>query len=128
VISFIITIVVAFITFDSYIDGKIDDRITDDNYVQGLSKALRPFLVFDEFGIVQYDHGATSFVDSIRVHKANTKVHSITVYAKHYLSAAPLLNNIGADRFAYNEPILSFRSGASTPFGQVSLGVRAEIE
>lgn len=63
----LIGLVIAYITFDNYINAQIDGKITNKEYIQKLSKTLRPFLIFDNNGLVSYDHGASKFIDSINV-------------------------------------------------------------
>ncbi len=56
--GFIATIVGLFITADNYLDSKIEQKITDTAYLKKLSNQLRPFLIFNDKGIVTFDHGA----------------------------------------------------------------------
>ena len=61
----ILGIIVLFISVDSYLDNKIEQKITDTDYIKNLSNKLRPFLLFDEQGVVTFDHGAYEKIKNI---------------------------------------------------------------
>ena len=96
------TVILAFFALDQYLDEKIENKITDDSYISELSKTLRPFLVFNNEGIILYDHGALNFVDSIHVkHTSGNWADTIYIYTKSLLQEAPLLQFIGAYLYSY---------------------------
>jgi hypothetical protein len=96
------TVILAFFALDQYLDDKIENKITDDTYIGELSRTLRPFLVFDNDGIIKYDHGALTFIDSIRVkHTTDRWADTINIYTKSLLQEAPLLQFIGAYLYSY---------------------------
>ena len=69
----VIASVVGLLLFvDGYIDSKIERKITDTAYISKLANQLRPFLIFDEEGIVQYDHGAENKIKNINVDLSNS--------------------------------------------------------
>lgn len=96
------TVIIAYFGIDSYLDSKIENKITDDNYISELSKTLRPYLIFDNSGEISYDHGAIKFVDSIVVSQ-NQKgwVDNIIVYCNTYFGEPPLLDFIGVYHHTY---------------------------
>ncbi len=107
----LIGLIIAFITFDSYINNQIDEKITDTEYVKKLSKTLRPFLIFDNSGVVTYDHGAGKFIDSINVKYFPYDTtqggnlgwpKKIMIYTNQFLTTSPLLDYIGVFNFTYS--------------------------
>ena len=54
IIGVVATIVTLFFVADGYIDSKIERKITDTKYISQLANQLRPFLIFDDKGIVKY--------------------------------------------------------------------------
>lgn len=128
VLGLIIALVVLFFAFDNYLYDKIDSRIKDPDYIEKLSKTLRPFLIFDQNEIVIYDHGAMTYVDSISVRAINpTHLTQIRLYANSYLQLAPLIESLGPHIYEFHpkrgkgniwiydlaEP--GFHSGSKTP-------------
>ena len=107
-VSAMTTFFFIYIAFDTFVYDRIDQRIKDPTYIQELSKTLRPFLMFNQQGIIIYDHGATKFVDSINViisFNKNYKINSINeikVYCNHFLHTAPLLDYIGVYQYTYD--------------------------
>lgn len=98
----ITTIVLGFFAFDTYLESKIEDKITDDSYISEIAKTLRPFLIFDNNGIVKYDHGAEKFIDSIKIEYLEGEwVDKIIIYCNTYFQEAPLLNIIGVYHYSY---------------------------
>ena len=97
-VSLIASIVAVFLMFDTYLSNKIQDQITDDSYISSLSKSLRPFLVFNEYGITEYDHGAKSQIEVIEI---DLKKQFLIITTKSYLQNAPLISSIGANQYSY---------------------------
>lgn len=97
-ITTLLTLTGLFFVFDNYLSDKIDEKITDKNYIENLSKTLRPFLIFDQNEIIIYDHGAETYIDSIKVFSINpTHLTKIIIYPNQYLQLAPLLESLGPD-------------------------------
>ena len=96
-IGFIVTIVTIFVTADGYIDAKIERKITDTAYIGNLAKQLRPFLIFDENGVTQYDHGAENKIKTINV-DLDKKIIEIETF--EFLQLAPFIFAVGADTYS----------------------------
>jgi hypothetical protein len=94
----IATIFGLFITADSYLDSKIEQKITDTAYIKKLSNQLRPFLVFNDQGIVTFDHGAYDKIKNIEV---NLKDKNIIIETSDYLQNAPFINTVGAETYSF---------------------------
>jgi hypothetical protein len=102
------TIVIVYFGVDQYLDSKIENKITDDSYIAQLSKTLRPFLVFNNDGVVIYDHGGLNFIDSIKInHSDNRWADTIFIFSKSYLQEAPLIQFIGAYLYSYEAKRIS---------------------
>lgn len=100
--TIVLALAAVYIAFDNYINNRIDDKIKDKEYIQELSKTLKPFLIFDEEGIITYDHGATIFVDSIKIiYLENKSIDKIIVHLNQFFTSAPLLDHIGSSRYTY---------------------------
>ena len=101
-LAVVAAVLVAFFGIDQYLDSKIENKITDDSYISELSKTLRPFLVFDNNGIILYDHGALNHIDSVLVkHTSGRWADTIFIFTKTLLKEAPLLQFIGAFLYSY---------------------------
>jgi len=87
-ITLVATLLGAFITFDNYINNQIEEKITDSNYINRLSKSLRPFLVFNDQGVVLYDHGADEFIEKINI---DNQKNTVTIEFKKFFQNAALL-------------------------------------
>ncbi|WP_027715847.1 hypothetical protein [Desulfuromonas sp. TF] len=94
----ILSALAAFVTFDQYMDTKVETRINDPAYISKISKELRPFLIFDDNGTVTYDHGAAQAVKTIHVDKKDRK---ILIGMKEFTQNAPLLITVGATQFSF---------------------------
>ena len=97
-VAMVIAFVGVWLTFDNYINNQIENKINDNSYIETLSKALRPFCVFNESGIIVYDHGAEEFIKDISLNK---KEGTITIEFYHFFQHAPLLITVGANQYSY---------------------------
>lgn len=68
-----------------YIDNIVDRKINDTDYMQRLAGKVRPFLIANDKGIIEYNLGALEFIDSLKVEKLE-----ITIYFNAYQQNAPL--------------------------------------
>jgi len=108
IFSGIATFIFIYIAFDTFVIDRIDQRIKDPAYIRELSTSLRPFLIFDKNGIVTYDHGATKYVNDIKVKIGKHKTYNIqvvkeiTIKCNKYLNTAPLLDYIDVDQYTYD--------------------------
>lgn len=94
----IATIIGLFITADNYLDSKIEQKITDTAYIKKLSNQLRPFLIFNDQGIVTFDHGAYEKIKNIEVNFNNK---NIIVETTEFLQNAPFINAVGANSYSF---------------------------
>ena len=97
-ITLIIGLLGIFFTFDNYINNQIENKINDNNYIESLTKSLRPFCVFNESGIIVYDHGAAEFIKEISFNK---KEETISIEVNQFFQHTPLLITIGANQYSY---------------------------
>jgi len=103
VISGILIVVGFFIGADNYISDKIDEKITDESYINKLAQVLRPFAIFDKKGTIQYDHGGERYIEKINVNiKKDGDFDSIVITTKEFLQNPPILIYIGYDNYAYS--------------------------
>lgn len=95
-----------YIAFNNYINSQIENKITDTKYIQNLSSTLRPFIIFNEDGIITYNHGGEKYIDSIKIEYSKNLgkawPNSIKVYSNQFLSNSPLLDYIGVYNFTYD--------------------------
>lgn len=96
-VGFIVTIVTIFVTADGYIDTKIERKITDTSYISKISKQLRPFLIFDGNGVVQYDHGAENKIKAINV---DLTKNIIEIETCEFMQLAPFIFSVGASTYS----------------------------
>jgi len=102
VLSGLIIALTFLITADNYINNQIEDKITDETYMDKLSKVLRPFSIFDINGTIIYDHGGESFIQEITVQKnSNREIKHINIKTKSFLQTAPILIYVGYGNYAY---------------------------
>jgi hypothetical protein len=98
----IIAIITFYFAASNYISNRIDEKITDKTYINNLAKVLRPFSIFDEKGIIKYDHGGERYIKNIAVkQKKNGDFESVIITTKVYLQNPPILTYIGYDNYAY---------------------------
>ncbi len=106
IINFII-LIVTLVTFkilsEDYINNRIEKRITDDKYIEKLSTSLRPFLIFNNNGIVTYDHGGLKYIKDIKLSKnKGGYLEKIVITTNDiFLNNAPILNCIGSDNYSF---------------------------
>lgn len=103
VISGIMIVITFFIVADNYISNKIEKKITDETYINKLARVLRPFVIFDKKGVIQYDHGGERYIEKIDVQeKKDGDLESIIITTKEFLQNPPILLYIGYDNYAYD--------------------------
>lgn len=102
VISGILIVIGFFIGADNYISNEIEKKITDETYINKLAHVLRPFVIFDKKGVIQYDHGGERYIEKIEVQKKKDgDFESIIITTKEFLQNPPILIYIGYDNYAY---------------------------
>lgn len=102
VISGILIVIGFFIGADNYISNEIEKKITDETYINKLARVLRPFVIFDKKGVIQYDHGGERYIEKIEVQKKKDGgFESIIITTKEFLQNPPILIYIGYDNYAY---------------------------
>ncbi|MCB2168873.1 MAG: hypothetical protein KQI78_14530 [Deltaproteobacteria bacterium] len=99
----LVIIIGFFIAADSYIGDKIEEKITDETYINKLARVLRPFAIFNEQGIVTYDHGAERYIQNIAVNKTQGgDFESVTITTNVFLQTPPILSYIDVTNYAYS--------------------------
>ena len=68
-----------------YVENIVDRKINDPDYMQRLAGKVRPFLIANSEGIIEYNLGALEFIDSLKVEKLE-----ITIYFNTFQQNAPL--------------------------------------
>jgi len=102
VISGLLIVLSFFMVATNYINNEIENKITDETYINKLSKILRPFAIFDINGVIQYDHGAENYIENIEVTKQdNGDISAIKVSSKVFLQTPPITNYTGHENYAY---------------------------
>ena len=97
-----IAVITFYIGADNYINNQIENKITDETYINKLAHVLRPFSIFDKEGIITYDHGGERFIKNIAVKKKkNGDFESVIITTNVYLQNAPILTYIGYENYAY---------------------------
>ncbi len=91
VISGFLIVVTFFITADDYINTRIEEKITDETYINNLALVLRPFALFDQKGVIQYDHGAVRYIKEIDIEEKGYRVKSVVITTREYLKNPPIL-------------------------------------
>ncbi len=97
-LSFIIAMATIVIVLNNHIDKKIEKKITDQQYIDNISKSLRPFLIFNNNEVVLYDHGANKFVHNINF---DNKKDIVDIFFTKYIQNEPLLITIGDVQYSY---------------------------
>ena len=95
---FLSAIVTIFLTLEGYLDSKIENKITNEKFIDSLSEKLRPFLIFNEKGIVTYNHGALQSIENINV---NIEEKYIEITTGKYIQVAPLLISTGFYNYSF---------------------------
>lgn len=101
-LSALIMVVGFFIAADGYINNQIENKITDETYIRKLSKTLRPFAIFNEQGVITFDHGGEAYIKTISVKKKpDGSLDSIEIETKGYLQNAPILIYLSNEDYSY---------------------------
>ena len=109
--SSFLTIVVALalvipgvLAFNEYVEFLVDKKVKNDDFIQTVASNVRPFLIFDETGVIVVDKGAWKYVNKIVVTpgKKGQEPKRIVVAPKDVLNVAPILEPLDAD-FAIHE-------------------------
>jgi len=102
IVSGLIILVTFFITADDYINNQIENKITDESYINKLSKTLRPFSIFNEEGAVSYDHGGLKYIKNITFSKnKHGNIDKILLDTSVFLQAAPIISYVGSDNYSF---------------------------
>jgi hypothetical protein len=102
VLSGLVIVLSFFMAATNYINSEIEKKITDETYINKLSKTLRPFAIFDLNGAIQYDHGAEKYIEKIEIKKKeNGDISTIKIITRVFLQNPPILNYTGYENYAY---------------------------
>jgi len=118
-IAVILGVVVSLFFIDDYLDNQIEDKINDIEYIQKISHTLRPYVIFDQDGIVSYDHGVMQFTTQIKTifhpfipyHGIVKAIPQDTIYItlNKYFQNPPILESIGpVDYFCETTQVTNF--------------------
>ena len=66
-VGFIAAIVTIFAIANGYLQNSIHKQITDTEYINKISKSLRPYLLLNLDGNIIFDHGAYDFINYIKI-------------------------------------------------------------
>ncbi len=90
ILSGFFVVITFFISADGYINRQIESKITDATYINKLSKTLRPFSIFNQDGVIIYDHGGENFIKKIHVSKnVNGEFNKIIIKTKIFFAKPP---------------------------------------
>ena len=86
----------------SFVDWRIKQVVTDENYMAKVAANVRPSAIFDSNNSIQVDSGAMKYIDRIEVFDRGTDPHTeiigfpktIRVTPKRYLTHAPIITTL----------------------------------
>jgi len=132
VISLILGLFLGVIGLESYIDGRIDKKIEDPNYLNRIATKLRPSIIFDSYGSIIADQGGMEYIDNIQVTRNNEDpkftAKSIIITPKDFLAQQPLLTSLDQNNYSiiakrgkkydwnYNLSLISWTENTSSVF------------
>ena len=76
---------------NSYLDRRIEARISNPAYLQKLARSVRPSLLFDDKGSIVADMGAGTLVKNISISKNDKGGLDIIITPLEYIGIEPVL-------------------------------------
>jgi hypothetical protein len=90
----IITVLIGSIVgFNSYLDSRIEKRLTDPVFVKHLNSKLRPTVIFNEHGTILSDSGGMEHIREITVIRSEKDKNDfiVTIRPTRFLAVEPLM-------------------------------------
>jgi hypothetical protein len=89
--------------FNSYLDNRIESRLTDPVFVKQLNSKLRPTVIFDEHGTILSDSGGMEHIREIRVVRSDKDKNDwiVTIRSIRHLAVEPVIEPLD-DRYVVN--------------------------
>ncbi len=80
----------------SYIDLRIDQKISNPAFIEKIASNVRPSVIFDSQESIEIDMGAMQFIENIKVTPSGDSrfPKEITISPKKYLAHAPFLSSL----------------------------------
>ncbi len=91
VFGVIVFLFTAYHGLNSYLDYRIETRISNPAFLKKLAMTVRPSLIFDEKESIIADMGAAALIDNITVSKDKKGNFEIVITPLEYLGAEPAL-------------------------------------
>lgn len=103
IVSVVVGLFLCFYALDSYIDQKIENKITDPRFIRQIASNVRPSVIFDSKGTILIDMGGMQYIEKISVETDNSlrKPKKIIVTPKAYMGHAPLITSIGIYKYIF---------------------------
>ncbi len=96
-VAIIVSILITFLATSFSIDNRIEKYVNNPQFVKKLALETRlPFMIFDEKGIIHFDGGAFTYIDTIKVN--TNKKHelvSIDIFPREFFNTPPILECLG---------------------------------
>ena len=74
-----------------YIAQQVERKVSDNDFITRVAERVRPFVIFDEKGIILLDKGAMKHLDNIHIELTSKLApKKIVVSGKEYLANAPV--------------------------------------
>ena len=90
-VTAIVLLMGAYLAYLGHLDGRIEKKLHDAEFLKELSNTLRPSVVFDQKNSIIADMGAMQYIDEITVETEGGGPTKIIVAPKAFLGIAPLL-------------------------------------
>lgn len=86
-----IAVIAGYHGLNHYIDGRIQEVISTDNFQEKLARKIRPSVVFNETESILLDSGAMAYLHSVAVERISKNNLTITIAPKELLGVEPVV-------------------------------------
>jgi hypothetical protein len=86
---------------NKHIDDRISKALSSPQKIKEISEKLRPFVIFNEHGVILYDNGGLRIVGDIDVRSPQLSEIFITLNAPQYIAVIPYLEILDASQGSY---------------------------
>ena len=93
----IVLLMAAYHGFNTYIDYRIEKKISDLEFIEKISHTIRPSVVFDQKDSILADMGAMAYIDNIKVVVKKEDPIRIVVSPNAFLGVPPLLESLDGE-------------------------------